>query len=358
MIKKRKSFVSKNAKIHLFVLLLLIIPSILLMYTLLRSFFIFHQPTTPLLKTTVTIPTQGAFIGVSLYDQDYRSLVTLEKTLQKHFAIVGAYQSWGEKNNRFNKRWGNAIIAHNSIPLITWEPWVPITGYDRSDDLIYQEDYLLQNITDGKFDSYITRFAKDVKQFQHPIIIRFAHEMNGNWYPWASTFNTPEEYIASWRHVHTIFEQEGANNVIWLWAPNEIYYDERVPYTDKLLTFYPGDAYVDWVGFSSFNWAGKYKQNIWRSPQDLYAPTIEQLASLNKPIIIAETASAEGPGSTMKSQWIYDLASYIKSDTRIKGIIWFNIEDNGIDWKIESSNLSIEAHRQAFDSYFIYGIVP
>ncbi len=36
-----------------------------------------------------------------------------------------------------------------------------------------------------------------------PIILRFAHEMNGRWYPWSigRYDNTPERYRKAWRHI-------------------------------------------------------------------------------------------------------------------------------------------------------------
>ncbi len=300
----------------------------------------------------IQIPEHGAYLGISLYERNINYLASLENLLNKHFAIVATYQSWGDAANKFNLEWVNTLRDKNSTALISWEPWVPISGYDRSESIVDQKDYRLINIINGSFDNYIRQYAKDVKSYKKQIIIRFAHEMNGNWYPWGSKFNTYLEYIAAWKHVHNIFTEEGATNVTWLWSPNEIYIDENVPYADKILEFYPGDKYVDWVGFSSFNWGGRYKHNMWREPEAMYTETIKVLLDLNKPIVIAETASADYNTDKMKANWISALATYIKSNAAIKGILWFNVEDNGINWKIESSALSIAAFSKSFDDYF------
>lgn len=297
---------------------------------------------------------KGAYLGISLHDPDFRKLQDVEDKVDKHFAIVGIYQAWGTKNNRFDAQSATNFSGHNSIPLITWEPWVPISGYDRSEDLAYQEKYSLKNISDGKFDKYISTYAADIKKYKGQVMIRFAHEMNGNWYSWGSSFNTPEEYIAAWRHVHGIFTRTGATNVTWVWSPNEIYESNHVPYSNQILRFYPGDEYVDWVGFSSFNWAGQYKQNFWREPDSLFSPTLGILTELKKPIMITETASAETSAPTRKARWIISLSNYVKENPRIKGVIWFNTIDNGIDWRIESNPSSVNAFRSVFsDNYFI-----
>lgn len=352
-----RKFNRGSAKISVAVIILLLIPSILLFFRLYPKKAerqkIAEPTPAPAIVEKLIIPSQGAFLGVSLYDQNYGTLLELEKNLDKRFAIVGIYQSWKDKNSNFNREWADNIADHGSIPLITWEPWSPVSGYDRSENKIDQKEFRLTNITAGNFDDYIKKYADDVKEYNKQIIIRFAHEMNGNWYPWGSTFNTPQEYIDAWRHVHDVYTEEGATNVIWLWSPNAVYINPLVPYADKIERFYPGDTYVDWVGFSAFNWATQYKQNAWINPNDLYSSTASVLSTLEKPILISETASADSQTGETKGDWIASLAIYIKTNPQIKGVIWFNTEDNGINWKIDSSPSSTEAFKKSFDDYFL-----
>ena len=340
---------------QLIVVLLLFIPSFFLIKNLIsKTNEVEIIPEATVVSKPVTAPRSGAFLGVSLYDQNYKTLVDIEEKVNKHFALVGVYQAWGDPKNKFNSDWARSIASHRSIPFITWEPWKPISGYDRSESKVYQPEFALKNITNHDFDSYIVSYATAVKKFGKPVMIRFAHEMNGNWYSWGSTFNTPDEYIAAWRHVHDIFVKEGATNATWVWSPNEIYTDPRTPYADDILRFYPGDEYVDWVGFSSFNWANQYKHNVWKDPEDMYAQTLSVLKQLNKPIMITETASADGATPEMKANWIKALAHYINNNPVIKGILWFDIADNGINWSIDSTPLSQKAFEEEFNNYFIY----
>lgn len=349
----RKSKTSKFKLFRIFiVLLLLVVPSALLFSKLTSSesmFFSINDSISGVVKP----PEQGAFLGISTYNANFAEIVSIEKSLGKNFALIGIYDAWGDNKDFFNINWAREVSRNGKIPFITWEPWKPIGGYDRSENMVRQQDYLLKNITAGNFDNYIRSYARSIKSFKKPVMIRFAHEMNGNWYSWGSTFNSPEEFIAAWRHVHQIFREEGATNATWVWSPNALYVEPKVPYADKIDKFYPGDAYVDWVGFSAFNWAGRYKNNVYQEPEMLYSQTLKALEKFNKPIMITETGSADTASPSQKARWIKSLAQYLKTHPQIKGIIWFNIEDNGINWKIDSTQASKQSFSTEFDDYFL-----
>lgn len=303
----------------------------------------------------IAAPREGILFGVSMYQHnDINSLVLAQKSVGEHFAIVGYYQAWGVKENNFDVHFAANIDKNGSIPMITWEPWRPVSGYDRSEGLVDQKEYRLANIIKGDFDSYITDYAKAIRMYGKPVMIRFAHEMNGSWYPWGSTFNTPQEYILVYRHVHEIFDSVRATNATWVFSPNASFVDNRIPYADNLTVFYPGDDYVDWVGFSAFNWAGVYKQNVWETPSQIYQESLTQIEKFNKPIMITETASAESPDNLhAKAEWINQFANYLNDNPKIKGVVWFNTNDNGIDWSMTSSDASMEAFVDVFKNKLI-----
>ena len=45
--------------------------------------------------------------------------------------------------------------------------------------------YSLVNIVKGKYDKELTQLAQDIKNYGKPILIDFAPEANGNWFPWS-----------------------------------------------------------------------------------------------------------------------------------------------------------------------------
>lgn len=230
----------------------------------------------------------------------------------------------------------DASVARGARPIVTWEPWTWGGG-------ISQPAYALKNITAGTFDAYIANWAKGLAAWGKPLTLRFAHEMNGNWYPWDEGVNgnQPGDYVAAWRHVHDLFARAGATNVSWLWSPN-------VPYAGatSLSELYPGAKYVDQVGLDGYNWGTSQTWSTWTAPQDLFGPGLAALRNLapKKPIVIAETASAEAGGS--KPDWISQLVAYLDAQADVSTFVWFD-EDKEVDWRFDSTQASADAFRAA-----------
>lgn len=177
--------------------------------------------------------------------------------------------------------------------------------------------------------------------------------MNGDWFPWGGAQNGnaeeirfgstleadgPERYIAAWRHVHGIFETQGADNVSWVWSINP----DSIPDEpwNAPLEYYPGDDYVDWVGSTIFNFGDSRPEltwAYWRSFAEIVREPYRQLSTLGKPIIIPEVGSAEGSGG--KGNWIHEMAVDIRLDfPLIKAIVWFNENDRDLgNWRFETS---------------------
>ncbi len=270
----------------------------------------------------------GAFVAYA--PATFSALTTFETDAQKAVAIDMWYQQWGAKDGTqyFQTSWMDTVRNHGSIPMVTWEPWDPRRG-------TAQPTYRLQNIYNGKFDSYLTRWAKDSKAWGHPYFLRFAHEMNGNWYPWDEGVNgnKPGDYVKAWWHVHDIFVNNGVTNVTWVWSPN-VEYTGSTP----LAGLYPGDSSVDWSGMDGYNWGTSQPGKSWQTFSQVFASTYNDIlqVSPNRPLMVAETASTESGGD--KAAWITDAyqTQLPTNFPKIKAIVWFN-QNKETDWRIESS---------------------
>lgn len=233
----------------------------------------------------------------------------------------------------------NAVAARGATPLLTWEPWVAGGGVD-------QPAYALDRITAGDFDGYLQQWGRDLAAWGKPVMLRFAHEMNGNWYPWAEGVNgnSAGDYVAAWQHVVTVVKATGASNVNWVWSPN-------VPYTGStdVAGLFPGAAYLDTAALDGYNWGTSQAWSNWQSPTQLFADGLGQMRSVapGKPILIAETASSEVGGS--KAAWNSDLVSSFAAQPDIMGFVWFNLNKE-VDWRIESSTTSASAFAAALQS--------
>lgn len=230
----------------------------------------------------------------------------------------------------------DSVRARGAATLLTWEPWTWGGGTN-------QPAYSLDRISAGDFDAYLRQWGQALATWGHPVMLRFGHEMNGDWYPWSEQANSngPGDYIAAWRHVHDVVVSAGATNVTWVWNPN-------VPYSaaSGLGGLYPGASYVDAVALDGYNWGTSASWSTWVSPTELFDDGLTQLRALapGKQIIIAETSSAEQGGS--KAAWNTSLISYLAAQPDVTAVVWFNFNKE-TDWRINSSPTSAEALRKA-----------
>lgn len=177
-----------------------------------------------------------------------------------------------------------------------------------------------------------------------PVLVRIMHEMTGRWYDWAggpgnTQGNTPESCIAAWRHVSRLFSIQ-APNVQLVWCPSVI-----MPGIGDLRDFYPGTAYVDYLGLDGYNWGSPSSNPMWSSFAQIFQESYAQLTSLGpQPVIICEIGCSELGGN--KAQWIADLAVSAPTLARLAGLCWFNRAASGGDWRVESSAESLAAFQQ------------
>jgi hypothetical protein len=229
------------------------------------------------------------------------------------------------------------IREHGAIPVYSWSSQSIPSSLD-------EPDFQLSDVIDGSYDSYLREFAEDARDWGHPFFLRFNWEMNGRWFPWSEGVNGNQagEFVAAWRHVHDIFTAVGADNVSWVWCPNV---DPDGTF-QNLGSLYPGDAYVDWTGLDGYNWGtNPAKPDRWRSFDELYGSTYHQIVDTvapDKPMAIGEVGSTEYGGS--KADWIEDaLAKIPTSYPKIRGLLWFETFDDGMDWPIETSSAASDA---------------
>jgi Glycosyl hydrolase family 26 len=255
------------------------------------------------------------------------------KSIDRYGALVGRppvivsyYHQWD--SDPFVPSELRAAWERSAVPMITWEP---MSYRDRSFDL--------RAIARGRYDRYVKRAARAAAAWGKPILLRFAHEMNGNWYPWGAGLdgNTPHRYKAAWRRVVGIFRHAGADKVKWVWTPYANQFG-GVPFQ----RFYPGDGWVDWVGLDGFNW-GYGGQSY--SFKQLFSGSYRVLARISRrPMMIGEVGTTDRG----KAHWISQaLRHQLPQLRRIKALVWFNDGDNGVDLRLNGSHSALRAFRSA-----------
>lgn len=261
--------------------------------------------------------------------------------------LVGYFSGWDEtfRANAVTRAW-----QQGRLPMMTWESRPISAGNDSVD----APEYSLPKIIGGDFDAYLHQYAKDIVATGLPLAIRLDHEMNGVWYPWSETDgkgnsingNSQGDYVKMWKHVHDVFQAEGANDlVIWVWAPNIV---NNLPAQHKvdgyLPSLYPGDDYVDWVGLSGYL-RPPYKADQSFTFDYTFTPSLDQLRAITKkPIVLAEVGASETQGH--KTAWVTDFFNALgkPENDDIVGFSWFNLAVTSYvegvratnDWRIDS----------------------
>jgi hypothetical protein len=228
----------------------------------------------------------------------------------------------------------NNIRTHGAIPFFSWSSAsTPVSATEP--------DYQLSDLIGGAYDSYIRSWATRAKEWGHPFFLRFDWEMNGTWFPWGEGVNGNQfgEFAAAWRHVHDLFTAAGASNATWVWCP-------YINPATNLASLYPGDSYVDWTCLDGYNWGtNPASPRTWRSFNNLFNSPYHQVVDTiapSKPMVIGETASTEYGGS--KAGWIHDMFGLLPTEfPKIRGLIWFEKQGNGMDWPLESSESSLSS---------------
>ncbi|WP_249145105.1 glycoside hydrolase family 26 protein [Gordonia sp. SCSIO 19800] len=228
----------------------------------------------------------------------------------------------------------DAVREQQIAPMLTLEPWRPGGG-------TVQPEYSLAALVEGRHDADLTRWADQLGSWGHHILLRFAQEMNGPWYPWSIGVgrNTESEYRAAWSRMHRIV-REMAPNVRFVWAPNAI-----TEGTSDFGGCYPGADEVDYLGLDGYNF-GASPGHTWQSADKLFSRSIAELERLDPllPILVTEVGCAEGETPESKAAWIRDFFAVMENSQRIEGFLWFQM-DKECDWRFNSTPTSTQAFR-------------
>jgi hypothetical protein len=165
--------------------------------------------------------------------------------------------------------------------------------------------YSLAKIDAGRFDVQLRAYARAAAATRIPMMIEFGTEANGNWFPWSGPCNGgPARFRDAYRHVVTVFRRAGARNVTWM-----LHLDASA---GRFAAYYPGSAYVDWVGLSAYG--AQEPGDPWTSFRSVFEPAYRELAAAapGKPIALLEFGAIVEPGHD-KAGWIaaalHDVAS-------------------------------------------------
>ena len=309
-------------------------------------------------------PETGAWVGMNL-DWGSQTVADLQAQLGRPPADVVSFVSFpltaGDEGNLDAA--ADQAASARAVLVVTLEPWDGLSA-----------------VTEAVAVNLATRLAR-YGAARVPTIVRFAHEMNGTWYPWGQD---PAAYVAAYRRVADAVHA-GSPTSAMLWAPNQ---GDGYPYAggtyaaapgspaafaldtdgdglldatdDPYAPYWPGPGYVDWVGMSLYFWGLEYPWGENELPPDgtfaglmtgsgsvpdFYAGYAERFS---KPMAIVETAAFYRPGaggaaeSEIKLAWLGQVFGTQISARfpRLRMVNWFEWRKTEaevgavVDWRI------------------------
>lgn len=230
-----------------------------------------------------------------------------------------------------NAAWNRGYVAFVNLAL--WHPAAAINA--------------------GNFDTAIHAWAHQYAIWtnggQKRAFLALLQEMNGYWTPYSGN---PAAYIAAFRRIRQIFEQELAaagvpsRAISWVFAPN----GWSQPGTgNEFENYYPGGDVVDVVSFSGYNFG--HCGFTWDTYDVSLGQYLDRMRAMapTKPIFIAETAVVDAPvnGVGDKNQWLYDTYTKLAAYPGLRGVVYFNRTDTFqvgcaiTDWRIHVPGTSL-----------------
>jgi Glycosyl hydrolase family 26 len=267
-----------------------------------------------------SLPTNHAsYLGV--YEKgppdSYQPVANFTRVARTQPNLVGYYSGWGEP---FKTSFAETVRGHGAVTIVQWDPTlVPVA-----------------KIAAGSYDGYLRSFAGSVRDFGHPVVIGFGHEMNAYWYSWGYGHLPAPTFVAAWRHIVTLFRQQGADNVTWLWT---LQADEAG--TGSIASWWPGAQYVTWVGIDGYYYTPS------ETFFSIFGKTIAQVrAFTGLPVLLSEVSVGPEAGQVRKIAGLFvGMRQY-----GTLGLVWFDIaQHQGLyhqDWHIEDNPAAVAAFRR------------
>ncbi len=214
------------------------------------------------------------------------------------------------------------IAARGAVPLVSW-------GCQST-----------EGVESGRYDTLISSYAAELRQYTHPVFLRWFWEMN---LPIAADQTClgaggPAGFIAAWRRVRSIFRQAGADNVAFVWCPGV------TSDATRMIEYFPGSDYVDWIGADGYD---RHRRGS-AAFTNVFSGWYRSFQNYGKPMMIAET----GAMAADQVEYLAGIQQSLRTSfPLIRALLWFDARGPNGSWVLTGSGLSAW-QALAHDPYF------
>ena len=209
----------------------------------------------------------------------------------------------------------------------------------------------LPSIADGSQDRYLRAFGAAIRGSGDAVMVSFAPEADGNWYPWGYGHAPPSEFIAAFRHVHDVLTAAAPGQVTWVWQMSTLQGKHTKP--QVLASLWPGSRYVTLIGLDGYFYLPG------TTFATVFGTTITHIRMFTRtPMLITETAAGPLAGQAAKIPLLF---AGVRSHGLL-GLVWFDRDQAGDDlglyrqdWSLDGHPAALAAFRKALRDYGYVG---
>ena len=215
------------------------------------------------------------------------------------------------------KRYIKETYGRGGLTTASWHGDNIVTGntsWDCAQDSVVRT-ILPNGSNHAKFLTWLDRLAvffsdlKDDKGELIPVVFRMYHEHTGNWFWWGSEQCTPDEYKRLWiMTVEYLRDTKSVHNLIYAYSPSET--NDEAHFLER----YPGDEYVDIVGYDCYATGSDSTAVVnYKAAMDRNLKIVTDYAAKSGKIsVVGETGMESIPYHTYFTEAVYPVISQYK----------------------------------------------
>lgn len=219
----------------------------------------------------------------------------------------------------------DSVVMYQPVHCLCWAGVKALLDEGKGVQLVLEFSDSFSNlvsIASGHYDTMLHVFAAEAARDGRHFTLRPLHELNGDWYSWCvyKPGNSVCNFGPAYKHIVTLFRSHKVN------VSFQLCFNWMDPCGQQcnFKALYPGDQYVDEVGFNVYNRVGL---DQWHPGSTSLAALISvpyaNLASMtSRPLFIGEMSSTSYGGD--KPRWIAEAFVALKMQfPRITTVNWF-----------------------------------
>ena len=269
----------------------------------------------PAAQAQSLLPSSGAYLGA--FANEPGGISALESGIGRTLAVDRSYVPWSFTG------WAKRVApdaAAGRIPELAWSAAPATTA---------------AAIAAGSQDRAIAAAARAMRATGVQILLV-------PWYEFDQPrghkrfIGGPKKVVAAWRRMVRVFRAAGATNVHFVWTP--MAYDFGPHANVAAAAFYPGNAFVHWIGADAYN----FPTAPFRTQAELLDPAVAFAAAHGKPFVVGETGSLTALSQT--PAWIEAYGAWAGAHPQVKAITFFDsVSPKGYDFRLMANPAALAA---------------